>query len=237
MATLVTDPADAPPQAPADTDPAPSPVASPQNPGPTGDNAPAPTAAAALDDSPEPRFHPLFPVEDAQRTYVDLMNMANSEALARCEALVRASEDPRCEAYLLLESADWRRKMVGVIWLLYHGTDRASRTLLWKAADGSWVSPQAAAVAFVLDRLFRTAAEDRLRAARAAGRPLSKALGALAGLYLRLSDGQPGLKQWLRTEAVYTPEGEWARGFGVAWLQRLTCLAPLSVKRVFLRWP
>ena len=177
--------------------------------------APPPAAAAApataeSDEGQEPRFHNLFPVLEEQRIYLDLMNMGSANGLSRCEELVRKSENPRIEAYLLLESANWRRKLVGVCWLLYHGMDRAARTLLWRAADGSWVSPQASAVAFLLDRLFRTEVEQRLRAARAAGRPLSKSLGAMAGLYERLPDGAPGIKAWLRSpEAVYLPEGEW----------------------------
>lgn len=205
--------------------------------------APPPDAAVAAapattesDESQEPRFHNLFPVLEEQRVYLDLMNMGSANGLSRCEELVRKSENPRIEAYLLLESADWRRKLVGVCWLLYHGMDRAARTLLWRAADGSWVSPQASAVAFLLDRLFRSEVEQRLRAARAAGRPLSKALGAMAGLYERLPDGAPGIKTWLRSpEAVYLPEGEWARDFAASWALRASIQAPQAVKRTWAR--
>lgn len=223
-------------------------TAAPPTPAPPEDGAPEPTTIAqggadhpapapAEDDIPEPRVHDLFPQRSAQRIYLDLMNMGSADGLLQCERLVRASENPRVEAYLLLESADWRRKLVGVCWLLYHDMDRAARTLLWRAADGSWISPQAAAVAFLLDRLFRSEAEQRLRAARGAGRPLSKALGALAGLYERCPDGAPGMKTWLRAEAEFLPEGEWARGFAVSWAQRVGCLAPQAIKRAWVRWP
>lgn len=189
-------------------------------------------------EAPASQVTPALHPEPAERLiYLGLLNMTSRESLDRCAHLVRTSTDPRRDGHLLLESSDWRSKLVGVCWLLFQGMDRTSRQLLWRAVDGSWVSLQAAAVAYLLDSQFRAEAEARLKAAQWAERPLSKGLAGLAGLYQRLPSGTSGpLLAWLRSpQALYLPEGQWARVFVVTWQQRLISMTPLQARGRWVR--
>lgn len=223
----------APPEAP--QEPAAAPEAAPKDQA----EAHAEPAAEQAEPAAEPHIEALFP--EAPRTYLDLMNMATPEVLARCADRLRSSDDPLDETLYLLEDSNWRRTLVGVCWLLFQGHlhDRRVQPLLWRAVDGSWIAPQAAVVAYLVDPRFPQEAERRLRAVqRDPAQSLHKSRGALAALYPRLPQRDPALAAWLGSPAArFTHEAEWARGFATGWLQRLSSFASLRLQQTWLRRP
>ena len=167
-----------------------------------------------------PIFQPMFErAEDVPiPLHLTLLNLGKGSevAVAALERLMGTDADLTPQVVALLADFNWRPQLVGAVAMGLGAANEESRDALWRAFDsGSWVSPQLAAIAFLVDEDFE--ARSRLRIE--AGCPInldrlqgldwvvrhsaagpgnsashsSKALSALAGLCQRL----PSTHFWL----------------------------------------
>jgi hypothetical protein len=84
----------------------------------------------------------------------------------------------------MLEDVAWRAQVIGALALVLGERRDSAHPALWRAIDGgSWVVPQLCAAAFLVDREFEAAAEERLLGTL---RRAPKAIGALVRAYHRL---------------------------------------------------
>ncbi|MGE0706576.1 MAG: hypothetical protein AB7N76_05825 [Planctomycetota bacterium] len=103
--------------------------------------------------------------------------------LARLGSAFLRRPDPIADCVRLLSGRGWREDLVGLIGLLTTGADGKALGALWRRAEASWVAPQCAVVAMLLDPDFRANARSRLSEPERSRDP--KLLNALLQLYER----------------------------------------------------
>ena len=174
-----------------------------------------------------PAFQPMFePAEDIPvPVYLTLLNLGSGSetAITILRHILGGDTDLTPQVVALLADFNWRPQLVGAVALRLGTANEESRDALWRAFDsGSWVSPQLAAIAFLVDENFE--ARSRLRIE--AGCPInldrlqgldwvvrhsaagpgnsashsSKALSALSGLCQRLPETHTWLEPLLSRE-------------------------------------
>ena len=195
-----------------------------------------------------PAFQPMFePVGDIPvPVYLTLLNLGSGSELAITilRRILGGDTDLTPQVVALLADFNWRPQLVGAVAVGLGAANEESRNALWRAFDsGSWVSPQLAAVAFLVDEDFE--ARSRLRIE--AGCPInldrlegldwvvrhsaagpgnsashsSKALSALAGLCQRLPETHVWLEPLLsREETQHSLKSDYDDGGRIAtgWL-------------------
>ncbi|HEY1012832.1 MAG TPA: hypothetical protein VGE07_09035 [Herpetosiphonaceae bacterium] len=115
-----------------------------------------------------PSFLPLFrsPPERGSPPYLAFLNITSSApaALRGVVAALGRSPSPGDEIRALLDDLDWRAHLVGGMALIASlRRDGPALDALWRAFDeGSWVSPQLAAIASILDPRFADQARERI---------------------------------------------------------------------------
>jgi hypothetical protein len=117
-----------------------------------------------------PTFKPLFDegsVLSYELLYLDLEE-ACREAIRRVRSAVEASPHLDDELVALLSTPmGWKLEIVGLVGLLMVGTRAGPLEALWDAFDAnSWVTPQLAAGASMIDPEFRAKARLRIERAR-----------------------------------------------------------------------
>lgn len=176
-----------------------------------------------------PVFQPMFdPAEDIPvPIYLTLLNLGSGSelAVAILRRILEGDTNLTPQIVALLADFNWRPQLVGAVAMGLGAANEESRDALWRAFDsGSWVSPQLAALAFLVDENF----EDRSRLRMEAGCPInldrlqgldwvvrhsaagpgsfashsSKALSALAGLCQRLPEPHVWLEPLLIREDI-----------------------------------
>lgn len=198
-----------------------------------------------------PAFQPMFERADDVPVplHLTLLNLgAGCEvSLAQVRRILEISADLTPQIVALLDDANWRPQLVGAVAMHFGAANEKSRDALWRAFDsGSWVSPQLAAIAFLVDEDFEAQARRRMEAGCAVNRdrlegldwiarhsaagPISfsahssKALSALIALSQRLPDA-PWLDQLLAREDIQQSIQSDRDGGGriaVVWLERFT---------------
>jgi hypothetical protein len=166
----------------------------------------------------------------------DLLQLADA---ARLLATVRAAlaSTAASEPQHLLEEVGWRAQLVGAFALAVAGGDQKACTALWRAMDsGSWVSPQLAATAFLIDPAFELRAEERLLGG--ARRP-PKLIGSLVRAYHRLPRPKMATIALLARHDVTLISEEARIGIrGVdTWLDRLGRAADPTMQQHWVRLP
>lgn len=188
--------------------------------------------------SPALRF-PSF--HDAGGESLRLLQMADADTLVACECCVEASPAPYDEIVNLLAQHDWRWQLIGLGALLVTGLTVPLRRSLWTVADRSFVGVQGAVVAYLLDPDFRTATEERLRAAHKGAvppGPYGSTVGALGALYAFLRPADPDLLAWVRSAGFPARLGRGGRSGqdqARGWLQRVTAFGKKDIKARWLR--
>ena len=140
-----------------------------------------------------PAFQPMFErAEDVPvPVYLVLLNVSiGSEiAITILRRILEGDTELMPQVVALLADFNWRPQLVGAVAMGLGAANEESRDALWRAFDsGSWVSPQLAAIAFLVDEDFE--ARSRLRIE--AGCPIN--LDRLRGLdwVVRHSAAGPG---------------------------------------------
>ena len=186
------------------------------------------------DEPPFPKyaaFQPLFERAEGVPVplYLTLLNFNVGSgyeiAIATLERVLGQNTDLTSEIVALLDDFPWRPQLVGAAAMGLGAANEESRAALWRAFDGgSWVSPQLAAIAFLVDEDFEAQARHRMEAKcpinrerlegldwlvrhSAAGPSsfashASKALSSLAALCQRLPTAAPWLGPLLAREDV-----------------------------------
>ncbi len=116
-----------------------------------------------------PAFQPLF--EHAEGVpvplHLTLLNLSDDcqIALERIRRILEGIADLTPQLVALLDDYNWRPQLVGAVAMELGAAKEESRAALWRAFDsGSWVSPQLAAVAFLVDDDFERQARLRIEA-------------------------------------------------------------------------
>ena len=188
-----------------------------------GFEPPADEVAAAF-----PTFRSLLSVESR---YLALLHLPKEQApFDELIALLSESPDAASELDALFAHGDWRGHLVAALAMLASGEPHAVAALWRRLELGTWVAPQLAAAAFVLDPDFET----RARAHLGGDAPL-KTQAALGALYRRLpSPRLTVLAQLGEPRLTRSQEGQDGARYALEWLDRLIEVAPPSVKA---RWP
>jgi hypothetical protein len=150
------------------------------------------------------------------------------------EALSRSPHD---EARELIAQSAWRAQLVGAAAVVLSGADESTCAALWQALDGgSWVAPQLAAAAFLVDPAFEGRTEERLLGT--IRRP-PKLLGSLVRAYQRLPRPRAATLALLaRHDRVLVTEEARIGVRGVdAWLDRLPMVCDTAVQQNWRRRP
>ena len=116
-----------------------------------------------------PVFQPLFEqAEDISvPLYLTLLNLGrgSEKATARLRQILKDQDDLTPQITALFDDFNWRPQLVGAVALGLGITGTKSRAALWRAFDsGSWVSPQLAAIASLVDEDFEQQARTRIAA-------------------------------------------------------------------------
>ena len=175
-----------------------------------------------------PTFGPLL--SDESR-YLALLHLPKEAApFDELGALFARSPDAARELDALFSHGDWRGHLVAALAMLVSG-ETSALSALWRRLDlGTWVAPQLAAAAFVIDPEFEARARQRL-----AGDAPPKTQGALGALYRRLPSPRLSiLAQLAEPRLTRSQEGQDGARYAIEWLDRLTEVAPPSLKA---RWP
>ena len=182
------------------------------------------------DGSPFPKFpisQPMFErAEDVPvPLHLTLLNLGSGSeiAITILRRILEGDTELTPQVVALLADFNWRPHLVGAVAMGLGAANEMSRDALWRAFDsGSWVSPQLAAIAFLVDEDFEARSRlrieagcpinlDRLRgldwvvrhSAAGPGNAAShssKALSALAGLCQRLPETHVWLEPLLSRE-------------------------------------
>lgn len=153
-------------------------------------------------DERSPAFAPLL------RMYMRLLSGMSPSSRKVAEGCVLGSHSPEAEVRALLLDDNWRVTVAGVAAALALGPSPRVCEALWRALEcGSWVAPQLAGAAFVLDRQFAEKAAGFVSAERPA-----KSLVSVATLLDRTRGLPP------RLQAL--PEAESTRRITLRWLER-----------------
>jgi hypothetical protein len=144
-----------------------------------------------------PSFELLFQrANDIPLLYLTLLrlseNVGGNAGLQGIRAAIQRSSDLDREVVALLEEVNWRPNLVGAAAVALGAASSRTLAALWAAADqGSWVSPQLAAVASMADSQFLERARTRIEQ----GCPLSSnRLGQLSPAELHSSAGPGGAR-------------------------------------------
>ena len=108
-------------------------------------------------------FQPMF--EHAESVpvplYLTLLNLGGGceVALKRLRQVLDSNADLTPQIVALLDELNWPPQLVGALAMHFGAANEESRVALWQAFDsGSWVSPQLAASAFLLNEDFEAQA-------------------------------------------------------------------------------
>ena len=198
-----------------------------------------------------PAFQPMFePAEDIPvPVYLTLLNLGSGSELAITilRRILGGNTDLTPQVVALLADFNWRPQLVGAVAMGLGAANEESRDALWHAFDsGSWVSPQLAAIAFLVDEDFEARSRLRIEAGcsinldrlqgldwvvkHSAAGPgnsashSSKALSALSGLCQRLPETHTWLEPLLsREETQHSLKSDYDGGGRIAtgWLDAL----------------
>ena len=117
-----------------------------------------------------PSFRPMFEKADGApiATYMELLDLGvnSKSAVTKMRQLLQSNRDLTSEIIALLEDINWRPQIVAAVAMgLSKKYALSCCDALWKAFDsGSWVLPQLAAVAFLVDSDFQKQARLRIEA-------------------------------------------------------------------------
>lgn len=116
-----------------------------------------------------PAFQPMFErAEDVPvPIYLTLLNLGNGSELAVTilRRILEGDTNLTPQIVALLADFNWRPQLVGAVAMGLGAANEESRAALWQAFDsGSWVSPQLAAIAFLVDENFEALSRLRIEA-------------------------------------------------------------------------
>ena len=156
-------------------------------------------------------FAPAFEPEGLSVPgYLELFALNEPRAQVALDLIERAlsAGDPRPWVDLLLGDPDWRPHLIGAMAVILDEGRSLDPGCLWAAMDrSSWVSPQLAVTAYLVDGRFAARARERLEGGRAS----AKLCAALAHLCRKL----PSSSGW--RDGPLAPDVDDAAGIAQRW--------------------
>lgn len=151
------------------------------------------------------------------RLYLSLLRLTDPSSVRNVGRAIARRPDPHADIIHLFQQQNWRDHLVAAVGLLGSAASAPCLEELWGVMETTFVSPQCASVAFLLDPDFLERARVRVKAL--AGRN-AKARSALIALIQRHSKSHPAVDSIPTRPEAMDPRVRGDR-FALRWLDRV----------------